>query len=76
MTRRVIFDLDAVPVDFRPGGATRRLAGEGLGLSAMAMQKFALFDTAIGRCGIAWNERGISGVQLPASNAAVTRARR
>ncbi|MFO1400949.1 MAG: methylated-DNA--[protein]-cysteine S-methyltransferase [Steroidobacteraceae bacterium] len=41
----------------------------------MALQKFALFDTAIGRCGIAWNERGISGVQLPESNAAVTRAR-
>jgi methylated-DNA-[protein]-cysteine S-methyltransferase len=41
----------------------------------MAMQKFALFDTAIGRCGLAWSERGISGVQLPESNAAVTRAR-
>jgi methylated-DNA-[protein]-cysteine S-methyltransferase len=25
----------------------------------------ALFDTAIGRCGIAWAERGIVGVQLP-----------
>lgn len=41
----------------------------------MAMQRFALFDTAIGRCGIAWNERGIRGVQLPEANAAVTRAR-
>ncbi|MCC7462520.1 MAG: methylated-DNA--[protein]-cysteine S-methyltransferase [Gammaproteobacteria bacterium] len=41
----------------------------------MAMQRFALFDTAIGRCGIVWNERGISGVQLPEANAAVTRAR-
>lgn len=26
---------------------------------------FALFDTAIGRCGIAWGEGGIHGVQLP-----------
>ena len=26
---------------------------------------FALFDTAIGRCGIAWGERGIVAVQLP-----------
>jgi methylated-DNA-[protein]-cysteine S-methyltransferase len=41
----------------------------------MAVQKFALFDTAIGRCGIVWGERGISGVQLPESTAAVTRAR-
>ncbi len=41
----------------------------------MALQKYALFDTAIGRCGIAWKERGISGVQLPESSAAVTRAR-
>ncbi len=27
---------------------------------------FALFDTAIGPCGIAWGERGVVGVQLPA----------
>ncbi|MFT6673686.1 MAG: methylated-DNA-[protein]-cysteine S-methyltransferase, partial [Afipia broomeae] len=26
---------------------------------------FALFDTAIGRCGIAWGDRGLLGVQLP-----------
>lgn len=25
----------------------------------------ALFDTAIGRCGIAWTDRGVAGVQLP-----------
>jgi methylated-DNA-[protein]-cysteine S-methyltransferase len=25
----------------------------------------ALFDTALGRCGVAWGERGIVGVQLP-----------
>jgi methylated-DNA-[protein]-cysteine S-methyltransferase len=35
----------------------------------------ALFDTAIGRCGIAWAERGIVGVQLPESNEVATRAR-
>lgn len=33
----------------------------------------ALFDTAIGRCGIAWGERGILGVQLPESSDAATR---
>ncbi len=36
---------------------------------------FALFDTAIGRCGIAWSEFGIIAVQLPEATAAKTRAR-
>jgi methylated-DNA-[protein]-cysteine S-methyltransferase len=36
---------------------------------------FALFDTAIGRCGLAWGERGIVGVQLPEANARKTRGR-
>jgi len=26
--------------------------------------EFSLFDTAIGRCGIAWSEHGVTGVQL------------
>jgi methylated-DNA-[protein]-cysteine S-methyltransferase len=36
---------------------------------------FTLFDTAIGRCGIAWNERGIVAAQLPEADEARTRAR-
>jgi len=36
---------------------------------------FALFDTAIGRCGIAWGTRGIVGVQLPESRETETRSR-
>src|SRR5262249_37070139 len=32
-------------------------------------------DTAIGRCGIAWGERGIAAVQLPEATEARTRAR-
>ena len=36
---------------------------------------YALFDTAIGRCGIAWSERGIAGVQLPEGRDAATKAR-
>lgn len=36
---------------------------------------FALFDTLIGACGIAWNDRGVSGVQLPEASADATRAR-
>jgi len=41
----------------------------------MIEQSFALFETAIGTCGIVWGARGIVGVQLPEANAAATRAR-
>ena len=41
----------------------------------MSAQGVTLFDTAIGRCGIAWGGRGIVGVQLPESHEAATRAR-
>ncbi|HEX2654370.1 MAG TPA: methylated-DNA--[protein]-cysteine S-methyltransferase [Xanthobacteraceae bacterium] len=34
-----------------------------------------LFDTAIGRCGIAWGPRGITAVQIPEANDDATRAR-
>jgi methylated-DNA-[protein]-cysteine S-methyltransferase len=36
---------------------------------------FALFETAIGRCAIAWGARGIVGVNLPDGREAATRAR-
>ena len=36
---------------------------------------FALFDTAIGSCAIAWSGRGVVGVQLPEGTEAKTRAR-
>src|SRR5690349_13106097 len=36
---------------------------------------FALFDTAIGRCGIVWSERGIVGVQFPEGSEQSTRKR-
>jgi len=36
---------------------------------------FALFDTAIGRCAIAWSERGVLAVQLPEADERHTRAR-
>jgi methylated-DNA-[protein]-cysteine S-methyltransferase len=41
----------------------------------MATQGFAMFDTAVGRCAIAWSSRGIAGVQLPERDEATTRAR-
>jgi methylated-DNA-[protein]-cysteine S-methyltransferase len=36
---------------------------------------FALFDTAVGRCAIAWGDNGIVGVQLPEADEIETRAR-
>src|SRR5689334_16215085 len=36
---------------------------------------YALFDTPLGWCGIAWNERGVSGVQLPEGREPQTRSR-
>ena len=41
----------------------------------MTTHGFALFDTDIGRGGIAWGARGIIGVQLPEASEARTRAR-
>ena len=41
----------------------------------MATPAFAVFDTAIGRCAIAWGPGGIVGVQLPEGRDAETRAR-
>jgi methylated-DNA-[protein]-cysteine S-methyltransferase len=44
----------------------------------MVTQGFTLFDTIIGRCGLAWGARGLIGVQLPQSapGAAWARLRR
>jgi methylated-DNA-[protein]-cysteine S-methyltransferase len=42
---------------------------------AMTGQHFAIFDTAIGACGVLWSERGITGVQLPMGNEEKTRKR-
>lgn len=36
---------------------------------------YTLFDTPIGFCGLAWNGRGIVGVQLPEDDASKTRSR-
>ncbi len=41
----------------------------------MTDRGFTLFDTAIGRCGIAWSARGIVAVQLPEADENRTRAR-
>ena len=36
---------------------------------------YALFDTAIGVCAVAWNVRGLAAVQLPEGDEAAARAR-
>jgi len=41
----------------------------------MTAPGFALFDTAIGRCAIAWGESGICAVQLPEASVSATRRR-
>src|ERR1700721_3883146 len=43
--------------------------------AAMTGHSFAIFDTTIGRCGIAWGPRGIKAVQLPMGSEDKTRAR-
>jgi methylated-DNA-[protein]-cysteine S-methyltransferase len=40
----------------------------------MSPHGFALFDSPIGTCGVAWNDNGIAGMQLPAADADRTRA--
>ncbi|RJF64227.1 methylated-DNA--[protein]-cysteine S-methyltransferase [Rhodopseudomonas palustris] len=41
----------------------------------MTAHSTTMFDTALGRCGIAWGDRGIVAVQLPQPSDAQTRAR-
>ncbi len=41
----------------------------------MLDEAYALFDTAFGVCGVAWNLRGLTAVQLPEADPAVSRAR-
>jgi methylated-DNA-[protein]-cysteine S-methyltransferase len=48
-----------------PSGAVEVMAGRG----------YTIFDTAVGRCGIAWGYPGILGVQLPEAREIETRRR-
>ncbi|MGE3651968.1 MAG: cysteine methyltransferase, partial [Reyranellaceae bacterium] len=43
--------------------------------AAMSAPAFAIFDSPIGTCGIAWNAKGIVGFQLPSATAQATRGR-
>src|SRR5262249_4620515 len=44
-------------------------------IRAMTERGYTLFDTAIGRCGIAWTKRGIVATCLPETDERRTRAR-
>src|SRR5690349_5231638 len=59
------------------GARSQRLHRHGPGWydRFMTARGYTLFDTPIGRCGIAWNERGISGFQLPEDRDDDTRSR-
>jgi len=41
----------------------------------MAGRGYTIFDTAVGRCGIAWGDSGVIGVQLPEAREIETRRR-
>ncbi len=44
-------------------------------LAANGSRGFSLFDTALGRCGIGWSERGITRITLPEASDAAARRR-
>ncbi len=46
-----------------------------LGGSRVAGRGYSIFNTGIGRCGIAWSDAGIVGVQLPEAREIETRKR-
>ena len=52
-----------------------RIRTERIWSETMTEHQFAIFDTAIGRCGIVWGERGIVSVQLPMGDEKKTRTR-
>lgn len=39
------------------------------------LEHYRLFDTAMGACGVAWSERGVTRLQLPEASPAATEAR-
>ena len=41
----------------------------------MAAREYTIFDSGVGRCGIAWSRSGIIGVQLPLAREIETRKR-
>lgn len=44
-------------------------------VSAALPEQYCLFDTALGPCGVAWTERGLTRVQLPEADRSATERR-
>jgi len=59
-------------------GEARPEVACGVHLEHVVAEGLALFDTTLGRCGIAWSDRGVTGVQLPeaSDDATIARLRR
>lgn len=77
-----MYELDSIVNEGRPGGGCRRafrVACEGAGHHNTPMKQtirgFALFNTPIGTCGLAWSGRGIAALQLPEATPDQTRRR-
>src|SRR5882672_1013931 len=75
--RRPLLSTDPPPSSRRAAEAsgTRSATSFSGENKVMAEHGFALFTTPIGRCAIAWSERGIVAVRLPERRDSETRAR-
>jgi methylated-DNA-[protein]-cysteine S-methyltransferase len=51
------------------------VSSEMAGTSSSDGKHYCLFDTAIGACGVAWRERGLTRLQLPESDRSATERR-
>src|SRR3954465_12206938 len=56
------------------GGIKLLWCARGVG-GVMSAREYTIFDTGVGRCGIAWSASGIIGVQLPLAREIETRKR-
>jgi methylated-DNA-[protein]-cysteine S-methyltransferase len=53
----------------------RRLSTTDPEVAPQVVYRYCLFETALGRCGVAWTDFGLSRVQLPERDAATTKRR-
>jgi methylated-DNA-[protein]-cysteine S-methyltransferase len=70
---------NSAPVEYRIEAFCRTLANMESNMSrrgqARAREHYALFDTAIGPCGLAWSVKGLTRLQLPERDRRATEAR-
>src|SRR5207237_171805 len=68
------------PIPFRSGERHWKIPRAGLfplmlSFGVMAGRGYSVFDTTVGRCGIAWGHAGVIGVHLPEAREIETRRR-